>query len=272
MRLTARDDYVTGNVSSFRVFALVLLAALGVESFSCAAADLLPTPAVPTPTVSVPTAPVSSPSVPGPTITAPSAVTPPLGLPSVSIPLVKPPSVSVPSVQAPSVGSVFGSTPSAPASVPGAVGGATSGNVGSSDTGSSSVAAQRSTSSQRARTHVQQVRDRTRAAKIAKLERHLKSFVTAHSVCVAALSPQQRKILRLRAGVGGPAYTSRQVARRLRLTVAHETQIEQSGLIKLPQAVAGNRCGAGRAAVLQVPSRSQLVAESPILTTAEASG
>jgi hypothetical protein len=276
MRLMARDDDGTGNVSSFRVFALVLLAALAAGLLSTAAADGLSTPAVPSPTVSLPTASVSSPSVDAPTIPAPSTITPSPGLPSISTPLVKPPSVSPPSVGAPSVASVFGSTPSVPASASGvaadAVGGATGANVGSSEAGSSNIAASGSTGSHRAHTHAQHASDRTRAAKIAKLERHLKSFVTAHSLCVATLSPRERTVLRLRAGVDGPAYTSQHVARHLHLTVARETQIEHSGLIQLQQAVAEDRCGAGRTAVLQVPSRNQLVAQSPVLTAAAASG
>lgn len=263
---------MTGNVSSFRVFALVLLAALAAGLLSTAAADGLSTPAVPTPTVSSPNASVPSPSVNAPTIPAPSAITPSPGLPSISTPLVKPPSVSPPSVQAPSVASVFGSTPSLPASVSGVAANAVGGSTGPSETGSSNVAASGSTSSHRAHTHAQHASDRIRAAKIAKLERHLKSFVTAHSLCVATLSPQERTVLRLRAGVDGPADTSQQVARHLHLTVARETQIEHSGLIQLQQAVAGNRCGAGRTAVLQVPSRNQLVAESPVISAAAAAG
>jgi Sigma-70, region 4 len=263
---------VTGNVFSFRVFALVLLAALAAGLLSTAGADGLSTPAVPTPTVTVPTASVSSPSVHAPTIPAPSALTPSPGLPSISTPLVKPPSVSPPSVGAPPVPSVFGSTPSVPASVSGVATNAVDGSTGASGTGSSNVAASGSTGSHRAQTHAQHVSDRTRAAKIAKLERHLKSFVTTHSLCVATLSARERTVLRLRAGVDGPAYTSQQVARHLHLTLGRETQIEHSGLIQLQQAVAGNGCGASRTAVLQVPSRNQLVAESPVLTAAAASG
>ena len=130
------------------------------------------------------------------------------------------------------------------------------------------MAASGSPSSPRAHTHTQQTSDRARAAKVAKLERHLKSFVTAHSLCVATLSPREQAVLRLRAGVDGPSYTSHQVARRLHLTAARERQIEQSGLIELQQAVSENRCDA---TVLQVPSRDQLVAESPVLTAAAAS-
>jgi hypothetical protein len=267
---------------------LALLAVLAVDSLSSGAAHALSIPAVSTPSVTVPsvtvpsvtvpsvtTPSVTTPSVTTPSVTTPSVTTPSVTAPSVSTPSVKLPSVSPPSAQAPSVSSpVVGSTPSVSASGSGILangsGASTGGDAGSSvpsQSGSSNVAAPNSTSSSRAGA---QASDGARAAKIAKLERHLKTLVTAHSLCVATLSPREQTVLQLRAGVDGPAYTGQQVARRLHLTVARETQIEQSGLIQLQQAVAGNRCGAGHIGVLEVPSGDRLVGAIPIPTGAGA--
>ena len=252
------------------VLALALLAVLFVESLSSGAAHALSIPAVSTPSVTVPS--VTVPSVTVPSVTTPSVTTPSVTTPSVSTPSVKLPSVSPPSAQTPSVSSpVVGSTPSVSTSGSGisvnGSGASTGGDVGSSaasQSGSSNIAAPDSTSSPSTRAHARVASDRARAAKVAKLERHLKTLVTAHSLCVATLSPREQTVLQLRAGVNGPAYTGQQVARRLHLTVAHETQIEQSGLIRLQQAVAGNRCGAGHIGVLEVPSGDRLVGAIPI--------
>jgi hypothetical protein len=248
------------------VLALVLVVTLAVSSLSTAAAEGLPAVTVPTPSVSVPTPLVSTPGIQTPAIS-----TPPLSPPSISTPSVKLPSVSTPSVHLPSVSAPgVGSTPSVSASQSGVsvngVGASTGGNVGSSVGSQSGPSSGAAPSSPQTRAKTREASERARVAKIGELERHLKGLVTAHSACVATLSPQEQTVLQLRAGVGGTSYSPQQVARRLHLTAAREMQIEHAGLIQLQQAVTGNRCGARSVGVLEVPSNDRLVDVTPVLS------
>jgi hypothetical protein len=64
--------------------------------------------------------------------------------------------------------------------------------------------------------------------------------------CVAELSPLQRKVLRLRAGVGaGPPRSRQGVASRLDLSVRRVTRLERSGLARLRSLGRSGGCGGG---------------------------
>jgi hypothetical protein len=75
--------------------------------------------------------------------------------------------------------------------------------------------------------------------------RRLRRTVLRFSSCLDDVSSLQRRVLKLRAGVGaGPARSRRRVARRLDLRPRRVMRLERTGLRKVRALVRGGSCGA----------------------------
>ena len=235
----------------------------------------VPAPTVPVPTVPTPTVP-TPPPVPKPPIPAPApAPSAPVRVPSVTVPSVTTPSVSTPagtvnSTSTPSVSTPSVSTPgsasarsgsgstaagasgsSRSSGPPGGSGGGapgTTGSAGTSPAGSTSGSATSPGSGatgadgQTQRSGSSNAKPKSRAARVQQRERALRRTVLRFHGCLSRVSRSERRVLRLRAGVGRlRPHTRSEVARITHLRRARVIWLERHGLSRLR---ALNRAGA----------------------------
>ena len=193
--------------------------------------------------------PVPTPSLPALPTVVPSLPAPP-ALPAPTLPSVPalPRLPSVPSV--PGVGSPGGS--SQRVTPTGGGGGAVSGGGRSGAAASAPRAGggsravgsgQGSSSSATRRTAQRSARPRARA--VARRDRRLRSRVRRFEACIGALPRSQRRVLRLRAGVGGERpQTRRRVARTLQVSTRRVRRLEHRGIRRLRGLARAGHCSA----------------------------
>ena len=266
--------------------AAVTLAVILVATMVVLLARPYPSPALTAPTV---------PSVPTPTVTVPAVTVPPVTVPTsppVTVTPPKPPPVTMP-VQAPAIHTPTVATPSVPGAtsptrvpsvgtglrpnVPAAQGiagapgrsassqastssGATSSSsslsAGSSTAGS--PMAVRSTGASRDRHGRPAGSGAARRHKRPLLsDRRLRRLVSLLKGCLPSLFPRQSNVLILRTGLGlKHAYSRRQVARILHVTLQQEGKAERQAVSGLRRASAGGRCVSAQSSVPKAVART----------------
>jgi hypothetical protein len=191
----------------------------------------LSTPSVQVPSLEVPQTPLQTPQVQAPSVQLPPVQTPQLQPPSV-------PGVNTPSApgagSAPSIGGAPGAT------APAGGGGAASGfglAAGGSPNAAGGALAGGSPRQQRA--SARRAERRRRAAREARLRKSARRL----RGCLGALPRFVRRVVVMRAGIGGAPRTRRQVARRLDVSVGRVRHAERSGLGRLRRADSELGCG-----------------------------
>jgi hypothetical protein len=254
---------------------------------SAASVPTVSVPSVTVPTVSVPS--VSTPVATTPAVTRPAvttSATPKTSTPTVKLPTVQVPSVTVPGVKTPAASTPTVTTPAV--STPPASTGSTSGQSGqgpgssgsstgapASGTGSPSSAAGVLTTNAPAATVTHTSRP-ARGAKrssptassqsAAKENRDLRGLVSKLHGCLGSLTTGSRRLLSLRAGIGGAPQSATAVARALYVSTTREGLLEQLALVELQSAASSGCAGASAA---ETPTYAelgnQLVASVPWL-------
>jgi hypothetical protein len=188
----------------------------------------------------------STPSVQVPSVEIPqtSLQTPQMQVPSVQLPPVQTPQLQVqaPRTQVPSVPGVDTRSVPGAGGAPSVGGGAGSGfglaASGSPNAGDGALAPssprQRRAAARRANRRLRGAR--TREAELRKSARRLRG-------CLDALRRFERRVIVLRAGIGGAPRTRRQVARRLHVSVGRVRYAERSGIRGLRRADSEFGCG-----------------------------
>jgi len=225
------------------------------------------TPAVTTPHVTTPS--VTTPAVTVPSVTTPSVTLGPVTTPSVSTPVGEVPSVTTPSTSgtgaspssgagaSPTSGRSVTQTASSPvsaASSPASTGSSPAASTTASDpagalTGTDVRAGlARGAGATRTGGGTRSARGRAiarhhAAARAAAENRRLRSLVARLQGCLASLDPGARRLLSLRAGVGGSARGAAAVARILHVSPTREQLLEQLSLMQLRNQ-AGAPCAA----------------------------
>jgi hypothetical protein len=263
---------LTGTAATVTVPSLtvpaVTIPALSIPSITT---PVVTTPAVTTPHVTTPsvtTPSVTTPAVTVPSVTTPSATSRPVTTPSASTPAGEVPSVTTPSTSGAGASPTSGagasatsgrsvtqtaSSPVSAASSPASTGsspaawttasdpaGATTGTgvqarlargAGATRTGGGTRSARR-----------RAIAKRHAAARAAE-NRRLRSLVARLHGCLASLDPGARRLLSLRAGVGGSPRGAAAVARILHVSPAREQLLEQLSVMQLRNQ-AGAPCAA----------------------------
>jgi hypothetical protein len=172
----------------------------------------------------------TTPALPLPPVDLPALPTPPLlpelpslpGVPSApSLPSAPPGAPAVPG--APSVSGPAG-TPAAPGA--GARGSAPGGGASGSGTGS------------------QEARPSQRSPR-ARYEQRLRRTVSRYRGCLAAVDPDSRRVLKLRAGIDGRPLSRGETARRLDTSTRQVARLERRGLRRLQTLGRGGACRGG---------------------------
>ena len=235
-------------------------------------------PSVPTPTVTVPAVtvpPVTVPTPPPVTVTPPKP--PPVTMP-VQAPAIHTPTVATPSVpgatsptRVPSVGHGSGANLPAASGIAGSLGQSASSQASTSSgatSSSSSLSAGSSTAgSPMAVRSTGAARDRRgRPAGSGAARRHkrpllsdrrLRRLVSRLKGCLPSLAPRQSNVLVLRTGLGlKHAYSRRQVARILHVTLQQEGKAERQAVSGLQSASAGGRCVSAQSSVPKAVART----------------
>jgi hypothetical protein len=258
------------------VLAASAAAALGVVVFQplTGVAATLTVPSVSVPAVTVPA--VTVPSLTTPVGTTPAVTTPAVTTPAVTTPAVTTPAVTTPVGQVPSVTTPSSaSSPSSPVSaltqtassvvgaavnaVGGSARGAAGGTPGTATpsdpaaTASTAVrgdlarvsAGRATTGTTRSATRHRTLVQRRSAARAAAESKRLRALVSRLRGCLATLNPGARRLLSLRAGVGGAPRSAVAVARILHVSRTREQLLEQLSVMQLSNDAAAPCAGAG---------------------------
>ena len=284
-RLTRRAGGWTRGAAAVTL-AVILVATMVVllaRPYSSSALTTPTVPSVPTPTPTVPAVtvppvtvpPVTVPKPPPVTVTPPKTpqVTTPAQTPAIQTPTVSTPSVpgATSTAGVPSVG--HGSGPNLPAaqgvagssgqrasspasSSSGAAGSSSSPSAGSSTAGSPMTVT--STAAARDRRGGPAASGVARRHKPPLLSnRRLRRLVSRLKGCLQSLAPRESNVLVLRTGLGlKHAYSRRQVARILHVTLQQEGKAERKAVTGLQNASAGGRCVSAQSSVPAAVART----------------
>jgi hypothetical protein len=230
------------------VMACILLTLALTVRASSAEATTPPTartPSVSPVTVTVPTGRTPQVTLPVPTVRTPTVrATPPITTPAATTP-----ATPAPVTVAPAVAPATASTPS-------------SSTAGAPARPVSATSPASNTPTPAATRHARM------ASRGAVAQPRLRNVVVSLSQCLSTLSPDSRRMLLLRAGIGpGQPDSPLAVARTMQISVASETIKEHAALLQLQTAARQRRCGS-TPAWIHVPAQDRLVLVDAVLASA----